>query len=192
MPSSPLSFLSAADLNMHPIRFCSVEKLCPSLCFSFADLSMKSHSSFHRPARPQSEKSTDWLRELWGQRRRSPSRPGSCDRLRQSPAWQSSQTSGPWRRCRDPRRSRSDISRKKTKKKQWCKREIMFLAAHSLSLTCVSIWLSLCLMQRDMYLLKGLLSQIKMPSAYQWVTLLLFMITLTVQSQQMHLDLQRT
>lgn len=74
------------------------------LFFFFTDVSKKSRSSFHPPVHPQCEKSTDWFHELWGRRRRSPSRLGSCDRLRQSHAWQSSQTSGRGHRHQDPLR----------------------------------------------------------------------------------------
>lgn len=83
--------------------------------FLFSSVSKKSRSSFRRPARPQSETWTGWLRELWGRGRRSPSRPGSCDRLQQSHAWQSSQTWGRGRRGRDPLRLRS--SRRRTQER---------------------------------------------------------------------------
>lgn len=106
-----MKYLSSTDTNTHHL-----EKPHTSLSrtryFSFADLSKKSHSSFRRPVRPQSEKWTEQLRELSGRPQRSPFHPGSGDRLQQSPAWQSLQTSGPWRRHRDPQRSRSDVREK--------------------------------------------------------------------------------
>lgn len=83
--------------------------------FFFTDVSKKSRSSFHPPVHPQSEKSTDWFHELWGRRRRSPSRLGSCDRLRQSHAWQSSQTSGRGHRHQDPLRLGSNNIEKEQK-----------------------------------------------------------------------------
>ncbi len=132
--------------------------------FSHSCFSKKSHSSFRRPTRPRSERLTDWLHELWGRRRRSPSRPGSCDRLQRSPAWQSSQTSGPWRTCRDPQRSGSDMS----KNNEWCKRGIITSATHSVSLTCKRkyVWSWLCQMHREFYQQEESLSQIEMTSGY--------------------------
>lgn len=104
-----LLFFLTADINTHiPVLFFFIY-----FFFSHTVLSKKSHNSSRPPDPPQSEKSTDWLRVLSGRQQRSPFHPGSCDRLRLSPAWQSSRTLGPWRTCRDPRRSRSVVCEKK-------------------------------------------------------------------------------